>query len=115
MFATYAFTKRAVEVLTLEDKGFAKIAFGDSDVPASRDQTDLQGANKITYPITIYRLEDSIYFSFNFPEDIPFEVKEMGLFNSANEMMFRGTFKKPFKIENISRYPQRFVLRLKLP
>ena len=114
MFATYAFTKRAVRVLTLEDHGLAKIAFGDSDIPATREQVSLQGDNQIAFPLVVYRLDDEVYFSFKFPQDIPFEIKEMGIFNRKNEMIFRGTFKKALKIQNTDKYPQRFVFRLRL-
>jgi len=114
MFATYAFTQRAVQVLTLEDKGLAKIAFGDSDVPASREQISLQGGNIIAFPLVVYRLEDEVYFSFKFTQDIPFDIKEMGIFNWRNEMIFRGTFKHPIRIRDTDKYPQRFVFRLRL-
>ncbi len=114
MLATYAFTKRAVQVLTLEDRGLAKIVFGDSDVPASREQTSLQGDNQIAFPLVVYRLGDEVYFSFKFSQDIPFDIKEMGIFNRENEMIFRGTFKRPLRIQSSDKYPQRFVFRLRL-
>jgi len=114
MFATYAFTRKAVQVLTLEDHGLAKIAFGDSDVPASREQISLQGDNQISFPLKVYRLDDEVYFSFKFAQDIPFDIKEMGIFNKMNQMIFRGTFKKALRIQNVEKYPQRFVFRLRL-
>ncbi|RLF01929.1 MAG: hypothetical protein DRJ64_09955 [Thermoprotei archaeon] len=114
MFATYAFTKKAAESLRLDNEGVAKIAFGDSSAPATRNQTDLQGDNQIVYPVELYHLDDQAYVSFRFTDDIPFEINEVGLFNKSNEMIFRGTFKSPLKIIDTNKYSQRLVLRLKL-
>ena len=114
MFATYAFTKRAAECLRLDGEGITKIAFGDSTVPATRNQTTLQGDNQIVYPVQLYHLDDQAYISFKFTDDIPFEINEIGLFNKSNDMIFRGTFKSPLRIADTNKYSQRLVLRLKL-
>jgi len=114
MFATYAFTRKAAECLRLDSEGITKIAFGDSAVPATRNQTALQGDNQIVYPVQLYHLDDQAYISFQFTDDIPFDINEVGLFNKSNEMVFRGTFKSPLKILDTNKYSQRLVLRLKL-
>jgi len=100
--------------LRLDAEGITKIAFGDSSEPATRNQTALLGENQIFYPVQLYHLDDQAYISFRFPDDIPFEIKEVGLFNKSNDLIFRGTFKSPLKITDINKYSQRLVLRLKL-
>ena len=114
MFATYAFTRKAAECLRLDGEGIIKIAFGDSAVPATRNQTSLQGENQIVYPVQLYHLDDQAYISFEFTDDIPFEISEVGLFNKSDDMIFRGTFRSPLKISDTNKYSQRLVLRLKL-
>jgi len=114
MFATYAFTRKAAEYLRLDGDGIARIGFGDSEEPATRNQTQLLGTNQIIYPVKLYHLDDQVYVSFQFPDDIPFDIKEVGLFNKSNELIFRGTFKYPLRVSDSNKYAQRFILRLKL-
>jgi len=116
MFQSYAFTNYAASVFATKPVLIKGIGFGSSNLPASPNQTCLQGGDQFYCEVEPKATGNSIYYHLNFTQDIAFDIYEIGLFKDgcARQMYFRGVFKSPIRIRNTSLYPQAITLRLKL-
>jgi len=115
MFQSYAFTYRAASWYVSDLTLIKGIAFGSSNEPASPNQTSLVGDDQYFFEVLPEAHENIVSYRVNFTVDIPFDIYEVGLFDNecSKRMFFRGVFRSPLKVQNVSSNPLTFVLKLK--
>jgi len=116
MFQSYAFTNWAASAFATNPVLIKGLGFGSSNTPANPNQTSLLGEDQFYFEVEPQASGNVIFYEVNFTQDISFEIYEVGLFKNLCErkMYFRGVFRSPLRIRNVSTHPQTFILRLKM-
>jgi len=114
MFQSYAFTNRAASWYVSDLTLIKGVAFGSSNEPANPNQTCLLGDDQYYFEVLPEADGNVVSYRVNFTVDIPFEIYEVGLFDNecSKRMFFRGVFRRPLVIENVSNNPITFVLKM---